>query len=49
MKLMKIGYFVKIALSYSENQLKNFEKLITDLDSSTPKAFDQTYENWLLC
>ena len=39
---MKIRYFPKIAIHYSENQVNNFEKLITDLNSSTPKAFDQT-------
>ena len=46
---MKIRYFFEIALYYSENQLNNFEKLITDLDSSTPKTSDETYENWLFC
>ena len=39
---MKIRYFVKIALPYWENQVNNFEKRITDSDSSVPKTFDQT-------
>ena len=39
---MKIHYFVKIALPYRENQVNNFEKLITDSDPTIPKAFDQT-------
>ena len=35
-------YFVKTVLSYSENQVSNFEKPITDSNSSTSKTFDQT-------
>ena len=34
---MKIRYLIKIALPFSENQVNNFEKLITDADSSTPQ------------
>ena len=39
---------VKIAISYSENQVNNFEKLITDSDSSTPKTFDQTFSKFVI-
>ena len=42
---MKIRYFVKIAFPYWENQVNNFEKLITDSDSSTPKILDRTVLN----
>ena len=39
---MKIRYLVEITLPFWEHQVNNFEKLITDSDSLTPKTFDQT-------
>ncbi len=35
-------YFLKKTPLYVKNQAHNFQKPTTDLDSSTPKTFDQT-------
>ena len=45
---MKIRYFVKITLPYLENQVNNFDKPITDSNSSTPKTFDQTLSKFVI-
>ena len=45
---IKTRYFVKIALPYRENQVNNFEKGITDSNSSTPKTYAQTVSKFVI-
>ena len=46
---MKIGYFVKIALPYSENQVNNFEKLVEIQIPLPRKPLIKFYQNSLFC